>query len=95
MAYRRPILFDPPERPVEVDAWVPGDRVDAARAWFESVDVVESTPARVLLRLRGATLPLVIRRLFAFGEGWEVVSPPEARVEVRRWCEIALESRSG
>jgi proteasome accessory factor C len=85
-AYRRPVLFDPSERPVEVDVWVPSAEESAIRGAFGEVELVERRDDRVLLRLRGATIPLILRRLFAFGESWEVVGPPEARAEVGRWC---------
>jgi predicted DNA-binding transcriptional regulator YafY len=82
---RRPTLFDPPARPLEVVVRFDAGQVARSAAWFDG----EGTPTAdggIERTIRTPTLPVLLRRLLAYGVGWEVVGPEAARVEVARWA---------
>jgi hypothetical protein len=65
-------------------------------AWFGGDGPSKPTEDGGVLRsLSTPTVPLLLRRLFRFGAGWEVVGPTAARAEVGRWAErMRLGARS-
>jgi predicted DNA-binding transcriptional regulator YafY len=80
------VLFAGAERGARVEVRFPGPGALQAMRFFRTGDVARRDDRGVVLVLRGATLPLVVRQLFAFDAAWEVVAPEEARDMVRSWC---------
>lgn len=80
------VLFTGSQERVRVEVRLPVDAAFRASRFFGTAQLVRSDDRHVVLALRGATLTLVLRQLFAFDADWEVQSPPEARELVIRWC---------
>jgi len=80
------VLFTASDERTRVEVRFPTQSAFRASRFFKTAQLVRSDDDGVVLALRGATLPLVLRQLFGFDEPWEVVAPPEARERVRRWC---------
>lgn len=81
------VLFAGAEDFVRVEVRFPEPVALRAMRFFRSGEVVRRDEGGVVLALRGPTLPLVVRQLFAFEATWEVVAPEEARHLVLSWCE--------
>jgi predicted DNA-binding transcriptional regulator YafY len=81
------VLFAGSNKTARVEVRFPEPVALQAMRFFRSGEVVGRDDGSVVLALQGATLPLVVRQLFAFDAPWEVVAPVEARELVHRWCE--------
>ena len=80
------VLFTGSDEEVRVDVRFPTDVALRAARFFRTVQRLRVDEDGVVLALRGPTLPLVVRQLFAFDAPWEVVAPAEARELVLSWC---------
>lgn len=83
---RRDVMFLGPSHAERVDVRFDAGCSSRAACLFRSAELLESSEDGVLLALRGPTIPVVLRELFAFGYGWEVTAPLEARALVLVWC---------
>jgi predicted DNA-binding transcriptional regulator YafY len=82
---RQPWLFTPPPAPVRADVRFARARRAAARAWFPDAASAPNRPD--VLVIETPTWPTLLRDLFAFGDGWEILAPGEARDLARAWAE--------
>jgi predicted DNA-binding transcriptional regulator YafY len=80
------VLFTGSDEKVRVEVRFPTDVALRAARFFRTVQRLRVDEDGVVLALRGPTLPLVVRQLFAFDAPWEVVAPAEARELVQSWC---------
>ena len=80
------VLFTGSREGVRVEVRFPTDVARRAAGFFRTVQRLRADEDGVVLALRGPTLPLVVRQLFAFDAPWEVVGPAEARELVLSWC---------
>jgi predicted DNA-binding transcriptional regulator YafY len=84
---RRDVLFDGDGDGVTARVRFDAADWDKARRFFRGAEA--DGGAERVLRLRSATLPTLLRSLFTFGEGWELLEPEEGRVMLRDWTASA------
>jgi len=80
------VLFSGGAPGAVVEVRFPEPVATRAMRFFRTGEVVTRDPGGVVLALRGPTLPVVVRQLFAFDAAWEVLAPAEARDLVLSWC---------
>lgn len=81
---RRPLLFNAPSQPVRAEIRFARGEFTRARAWFPDAEPLRGRPG--VLAMAAPTGPTLLRRLFAFDGGWEILAPDDLRALARGWA---------